>query len=144
VRAEDLPFQPLIRAAIEKTGLTIEGVMRDTDWLKRRNPVMSSALRTDLPFVLFDADGGRIDWGAGGIELMFRKAREGYSFSMAVKSDRLPDSVVTGMTGRRLSDIIEVEGAESMTIALVIRNDEDTHYTLGLIPDEEGKEKPNI
>lgn len=135
MKPEDLPFQPLIRAAIEKTGLTVEGVMRDTDWLKRRNPVMSPALRADLPFVLFDADGGKVDWGNNGIELMFRKARGGYSFSMAMKSDRLPASVITGMIGRRLSEVIEVEGAESMTIALVKRNDEDTHYTFGLIPD---------
>lgn len=144
MKPEDLPFQPLIRAALEKAGLTVEEVMRDNDWIKRRNPVMTSASRTDLPFLLFDADGGRIDWGDNGLGLVFRKARGGYSFSMSMKSDRLPDSVVTGMTGRRLSDIIEVKGAESMTIGPVVRNEDDTHYTLGLIPDEEGKEEPDI
>ena len=31
-----------------------------------------------------------------------------------------------------------------MTIGPVVRNEEDTHYTLGLIPDGEGKEEPDI
>lgn len=141
---EDLPRQPLIRAALEKAGLSVDEVLADTDWMKRRNPVMTSASRTDLPFLLFDADGGKVDWGSNGLELTFRKMRGGYSFSMTMKSDRLPDSVVTGMTGRRLSEVIEVKGAESMTIALARRNEDDTHYILGLIPDEEGKEKPDI
>ena len=141
---EDLPRQPLIRAALEKAGLSVDEVLADTDWMKRRNPVMTSASRTDLPFLLFDADGGKVDWGSNGLELTFRKMRGGYSFSMTMKSDRLPDSVVTGMTGRRLSEVIEVKGAESMTIALAKRNEEDTHYILGLIPDEEGKEEPDI
>ena len=141
---EDLPRQPLIRAALEKAGLSVDEVLADTDWKKKRNPVMTSASRTDLPFLLFDADGGKVDWGANGLELTFRRVRGGYSFSMTMKSDRLPDSVVTGMTGRRLSEVIEVNGAESMTIALVKRNEEDTHYILGLIPDEEGKEEPDI
>ena len=141
---EDLPRLPLIRAALEKAGLSVDEVLADTDWMKRRNPVMTSASRTDLPFLLFDADGGKVDWGSNGLELTFRKMRGGYSFSMTMKSDRLPDSVVTGMTGRRLSEVIEVKGAESMTIALAKRNEEDTHYILGLIPDEEGKEEPDI
>ena len=144
MKPEDLPFQPLIRAALEKAGLTTEEVMRDTDWMKRRNPIMTSANRTDLPFLLFDADGGKVDWGDNGLELTFRKARGGYSFSMAMRSDPLPDAVLTGMTGRRLSEVIDVAGADSMTIASVKRNDEDTHYTLGLIPDAEGKEEPDI
>lgn len=144
MKPEDLPRQPLIRAALEKAGLSVDHVLRDTDWMKCRNPVMTSASRTDLPFLLFDADGGKIDWGNNGLELTFRRARGGYSFSMAMKSDPIPDVVVTGMTGRRLSEIINVTGAESMTIALARRNDNDTHYILGLIPDEEGKEEPDI
>ena len=63
---------------------------------------------------------------------------------MAMRRDRIPDAVMTGMVGRRLSEVIEVTGAESMTIALVKRNEDDTHYILGLIPDEEGKEEPDI
>ena len=144
MKAEDLPRQPLIRAALEKAGLSVDQVLRDTDWMRCRNPVMTSAKRTDLPFLLFDADGGKIDWGANGIELTFRKARGGYSFSMAMKSDPIPDAVVTGMTGRRLCEVVDVAGAESMTIVLARRNEDDTHYILGLIPDEEGKEEPDI
>tara|TARA_B100000378_G_scaffold36114_3_gene27125 strand:+ start:1703 stop:2137 length:435 start_codon:yes stop_codon:yes gene_type:complete len=144
VKPEDLPRQPLIRAALEKAGLSVDEVLADADWMRRRNPVMTSASRTDLPFILFDADGGKVDWGANGLELTFRRARGGYSFSMAMRRDRLPDAVMTGMVGRRLSEVIEVTGAESMTIALVKRNEDDTHYILGLIPDEEGKEEPDI
>lgn len=144
MKPEDLPRQPIIRAALEKAGLSVDDVLRDTDWMKCRNPVMTSANRTDLPFLLFDADGGKIDWGANGLELTFRKARGGYSFSMAMKSDPIPDVVVTGMAGRRLSEVIDITGAESMTIALARRNEDDTHYILGLIPDEEGKEEPDI
>ena len=144
MKPEDLPRQPLIRAALEKAGLSVEEVMADTNWTKCRNPIMTSATRTDLPFLLFDADGGKIDWGANGLELTFRKARGGYSFSMAMKSDPIPDAVLTGMTGRRLSEVIDVAGAESMTIALARRNEDDTHYILGLIPDEEEKEEPDI
>lgn len=144
MRPEELPRQPIIRAALEKAGLSVDDVLRDTDWMKCRNPVMTSANRTDLPFLLFDADGGKIDWGANGLELTFRKARGGYSFSMAMKSDPIPDVVVTGMVGRRLSEVIDITGAESMTIALARRNEDDTHYILGLIPDEEGKEEPDI
>ena len=144
MKAEDLPRQPLIRAALEKAGLSVDQVLRNTDWMRCRNPVMTSATRTDLPFLLFDADGGKIDWGTNGIELTFRKARGGYSFSMAMKSDPIPDAVVTGMTGRRLSEVIDVAGAESMTIALTRRNEDDTHYILGLIPDDEGKEETDI
>lgn len=144
MKPEELPRQPIIRAALEKAGLSVDDVLRDTDWMKCRNPVMTSANRTDLPFLLFDADGGKIDWGANGLELTFRKARGGYSFSMAMKSDPIPDVVVTGMVGRRLSEVIDITGAESMTIALARRNEDDTHYILGLIPDEEGKEEPDI
>jgi len=136
MRPEDIPRQPLIRAALEKAGLTVDEVLADTNWMKRRNPVMTGASRIDRPFLLFDADGGKVDWGSNGIELTFRRIREGYSFSMTMRSDRLPDAIITGMTGRRLSDVIDVEGAESMTIALVKRSEDDTHYILGLIPDE--------
>ena len=132
----DLPHQPLIRAALEKCGYTPEDVLNEPHWLSRRNPFTTSANRIDLPFLLFDADGGSVDWGRYNIELRFRRAKGGYSFSLFMKSEALPDATITGMTGKRLSEVIDVPGAESMTIALVKRDEDDLGYVLGLISDE--------
>ena len=140
----DLPYQPLIRAALEKAGLTPEEALADSHWLICRNPISTSASRTDLPFLLFDADGGSVDWGPSGLHMTFRKLRNSYSFSMFMKSDKLPDAVVTGMVGKRLDKLIDVAGAHSMTIGSIGRDDNDAGYTLGLIPEQPQSEEPDI
>ena len=144
MNARDLPYQPLIKAALAMNGFTPEMALAETYWLNNRSPFTTNAQKFDRPFMLFDADGGSIDWGRNGVELRFRKSPRGYSFSMFIQTREIPETVFAGMTGKTLDKIVDIPGAESMTVALVKRDDDGAGWTLGLRPSEKPKAEPDI
>ena len=144
MNARDLPYQPMIKGALAMNGYTPEKALQETSWLRSSSPFTTSANNFERPFMLFDADGGSIDWGRNGVELRFRKSPRGYSFSMFIQTREIPETVFAGMTGKTLDKIVDIPGAESMTVALVKRDDDGAGWTLGLRPSEKPKAEPDI
>lgn len=144
MNARELPYQPLIKGALAMNGYTPEMALEETSWLRNSSPFTTSANNFERPFMLFDADGGSIDWGRSGLELRFRKTLGGYSFSMFIQTRAIPETVLAGMTGKTLDKIVDIPGAESMTIALVKEDEDEAGWTLGLQPTEAPKTETDI
>tara|TARA_B100000929_G_scaffold214052_1_gene171016 strand:+ start:10723 stop:11157 length:435 start_codon:yes stop_codon:yes gene_type:complete len=144
MNARDLPYQPMIKGALAMNGYTPEKALQETSWLRSSSPFTTSANNFERPFMLFDADGGSIDWGRSGVELRFRKSRGGYSFSMFIQTRAMPETILASMAGRTLDKIVDIPGAESMMIALVKEDEDGAGWTLGLQPTEAPKTELDI
>lgn len=132
MNARDLPYQPIIREALEANGYTPEMALNETYWLMRRSPFTTSAQNMDLPFLFFDADSGSIDWGRNSPTFQFRKYKDTYKFELKLNFMELPVSFETGFINQSLEKITNIPGAEGFIITEIKKSEDQFTMCLKL------------
>lgn len=119
--AADLPALPIIREALEENGISVEAALANTAWQHKRSPLTTSATRMDMPFIMFDADGGSIDWGRPDVCFKFSRRRGEYRFWIRVAATPLPHSAVEGLVGQRMTRLIDLAGSDGYLVEEVLQ-----------------------
>lgn len=114
--ASNLPGLPIIREALAANGITVEKALADLSWQEMRSPLVTSATRMDIPFLLFDARGGTVDWGQKKITFRFTKVRSTYEFTLETPIKDLPESALIGLVGEKLSRLVDLPGSNRYEI----------------------------
>ena len=117
ITATDLPALPIIREALKANGISVADALADTSWQHKRSPLTTSATRMDVPFILFDADGGTIDWGQPKVEFKFSKQSGTYRFVVTIMSVPLPESALSGLSGQKLTRLVSLPGSDKYVIS---------------------------
>lgn len=124
---------PLIREALALNGFTIDQVMENSHWQTMKDPFVTSAIRKDLPFMLFDAESGVVDWGRNPCELRIRKKKDGHAFFLTLFSPpKFPEAIKAISVGLALDKIINLPGASEVVIDSMQESDSDFSITLRL------------
>lgn len=107
---------PIVLAAIRAQGTTPGEIVTRDAWRALQTVTLREhGAAEGVPWVDVSRDKATVTWGAGCFE-MVRDRSGGWLYEIRLWRMRMPEAMTATLEGRRLSEVVDVPGADKVTI----------------------------